>query len=651
MTNAGDSAELSDRPPVPGGTGERPQGSEPGGTVADGTSPDEAAAPRFADGDAPFAAFAAALADIAALSGRLDKADRLGALFARLGDADLARAARWTTGRVFPLADERTVEIGYRRIADALEAVTDHDADALAEALVRLGDPGEVAAWALGETEGHPDDGTAMNDGGGLTLAEAEAFFETVAETRGSAARTEIVAGMLARLRGDAARYLAKTLSGDGLRIGLSEGGVEKALERLYERDGAAIRRAAMLTGDYGETAVLARHDRLADARLHLFHPVRFMLATAAEASDERTLADDVARQIAPPFAVEDKFDGIRAQAHIEMETDAPEGATPREDLHGEVVETADGARVRVALFSRTLDSVERAFPDLWLPLAALAEHPGAAGGVILDGEIVPLGADGGIAGFQTLQKRLGRKRVPQTLLDEAPVGFVAYDVLAWDGAPTLDDPFSARGAHLDTLDLPSADGTGGRVRRSRVQTVDDAETLDALFDAARARGNEGLMVKALGATYRPGKRGRDWLKVKKALATLDVVVTAAQVGSGGRRKLLSDLTFAVRGPDPETGAPTLLNVGKAYSGLTDAELTELTAWFKAHTIETFAHGRVRTVEPEVVLEVAFDAVQASPRHKGGYALRFPRIVRRRPDKPVAEIDTIDTVAALAGDA
>ena len=153
-------------------------------------------------------------------------------------------------------------------------------------------------------------------------------------------------------------------------------------------------------------------------------------------------------------------------------------------------------------------------------------------------------------------------------------------------------------------------------------------------------------MVKRLDAPYRPGTRGRDWLKVKRALATLDVVVTAAQVGHGKRRHLLSDLTFAVRASDAE-GAP-LLNVGKAYSGLTDAELATLTARLEATTLETFAHGRVRTVEPTVVLEVTFDAVQASARHKGGYALRFPRIVRLRPDKTPGEIDTLGEVARLA---
>ena len=171
----------------------------------------------------------------------------------------------------------------------------------------------------------------------------------------------------------------------------------------------------------------------------------------------------------------------------------------------------------------------------------------------------------------------------------------------------------------------------------------DDLTEIDPLFDAARARGNEGLMVKDPASAYKPGRRGREWLKVKKALATLDVVVTAVEVGYGKRRHVLSDYTFAVRaGPDD----PTLLNIGKAYSGLTDAEIAALTEWFKAHTIKDF--GRARLVEPQIVLEVAFDIVQPSARHKSGYALRFPRIVRIRDDKPVDEIDTLETVRKLA---
>jgi len=565
-----------------------------------------------------FAALAAALGDVAERSGRHDKADRLAALFETLSDDDLRRAARWAAGRVFPLSDQRTVQVGGAALLRATAAAGGADDDDLRAALVRLGDPGDMAAGAL-EAFVPPVDS-------GLTMEEAEAFFEQVAETRGSTARTELVAGMLARVTPAEARFLVKLLAGE-LRIGMGEGGVEGAIARRHGLTVGAVQRANMLTGDVGETAVLARHGRLGEAHLRLFHPIKFMLATAAEATDDRTLAEEVARQIAPPVAVEDKFDGIRAQAHV--------AADPGDDdLHGV---SEDGARV--ALFSRTLDAIQPAFPDLVGPLAALADA--SPDGVILDGEIVPLGADGAIAPFQSLQKRLGRKKASPELQAEVPVAFVVYDVLAVDGEPTLDLAYADRQRILDRFAWTEP------LRRSTVTEVADLDTLDALFDAARQRGNEGLMVKATGSPYRPGRRGRDWLKIKKALATLDVVVTTVERGHGGRRKLLSDFTFAVRASETDG---TLLNVGKAYSGLTDAELATLTEWFEAHTLQTFAHGKVRTVEPEIVVEVAFDNVQVSKRHKSGYALRFPRIVRLREDKPVAEIDTLATVAALAGD-
>ena len=151
-------------------------------------------------------------------------------------------------------------------------------------------------------------------------------------------------------------------------------------------------------------------------------------------------------------------------------------------------------------------------------------------------------------------------------------------------------------------------------------------------------------MIKSPHSSYKPGRRGREWLKLKRAIATLDVAVTAVEVGHGKRRHLLSDYTFAVRRSDEDE---ELLNIGKAYSGLTDQELMELTEWFKAHTLKEFAHGRVRIVEPRIVIEVTFDRVQPSGRHKSGYALRFPRILRLRPDKSVGEIDTLETVKRL----
>jgi DNA ligase 1 len=175
-------------------------------------------------------------------------------------------------------------------------------------------------------------------------------------------------------------------------------------------------------------------------------------------------------------------------------------------------------------------------------------------------------------------------------------------------------------------------------VIRAPVFRVSSAEELDALFSAAQARGNEGLMIKDLNSPYTPGKRGKSWLKMKRELATLDVVVTAVEYGHGKRIGVLSDYTFAVW----DTNQDRLLNIGKAYSGLTDVEIAEMTQWFLDHTVED--QGFRRVVEPKIVLEVAFNNMMQSDRHESGYALRFPRIVRLRPDKSAEEADTIERV-------
>jgi DNA ligase-1 len=202
-----------------------------------------------------------------------------------------------------------------------------------------------------------------------------------------------------------------------------------------------------------------------------------------------------------------------------------------------------------------------------------------------------------------------------------------------------IDEPLAERRRVLEDL-VPDS----GPIRLSQGKLFREAGLLDDEFDRARARGNEGLMIKSPHSSYKPGRRGREWLKLKRAIATLDVAVTAVEVGHGKRRHLLSDYTFAVRRSNEED---ELLNIGKAYSGLTDQELTELTEWFKAHTVQEFGHGRVRIVEPSIVIEVTFDRVQPSKRHKSGYALRFPRILRLRPDKTTQDIDTLETVKRL----
>lgn len=535
--------------------------------------------------------FAEVAEGVAATTKKLEKAAILGAYLKDLSDADLARATRYFAGHQFAQADSRTTNVGGSIISTALSEATGFRPEDLSPRYVRLGDPGDLAEEII--KEAHPTNAPT------ITLVETESLITRLSETRGIRGKTAVLTAILKRATPLEGKYLVKLLAGD-LRIGLREGLVEDAIARAFSQSLADVANANMLLGDIGETAVRARAADLHDVSMRLFHPIKFMLATpAADLSD-------IARTMPNEFIVEDKFDGIRAQAHVQ-----------------------DG---RVAIYSRTMDEITHRFPELIEPLRGLSTD------VVIDGEIVPAN-DTAILPFSELQKRLGRKSVGTQLLIAVPVILVAYDLLYASGKVLIDETLKIRRETLKEL-IPDS----GPVRMSEGKLFSEVALLDDEFDAARARGNEGLMVKSPDSFYKPGRRGRDWLKVKRAIATLDVVVTAVEVGHGKRRNLLSDYTFAVRRSESDE---ELLNIGKAYSGLTDKELTELTEWFKEHTIQEFAHGRVRLVEPQKVIEVTFDRVQPSKRHKSGFALRFPRILRLRPDKAVTEIDTLETVRRL----
>ncbi len=438
------------------------------------------------------------------------------------------------------------------------------------------------------------------------TLLEVSSAFEAIETASGAAAKAAILEALLRRSAPATAAGIVRVLSGE-LRIGLREGLLEAAIAKAFDRPLDAVKRAGMLTGDVGRAAILAREDRLGDAALTLFHPLKFMLASPAEDAAE------IMTRLGPTVWVEDKYDGIRAQLH----------------------RAGDRAR----LYSRDLHDISGQFPEV---VDGARDLPWAG---ILDGEILAW-KDGVVLPFLQLQARLGRKNPSLEIRARVPAIFVAWDVLGLDRdadgvvASLLDTALSERRRRLEALRLPLA-ADGGRFALSHLVTVDSVDGLETAFAEARARRNEGLMVKDPDSAYTPGRRGLGWLKMKKALATLDCLVVGVEVGHGKRHGVLSDYTFAVR--DEATG--TLVTIGKAYSGLTDAEIAEMTRWFEAHTIRT--HGRYRVVEPSVVVEVAFDVIMRSTRHKSGYALRFPRIARLRTDKPAPEIDTLATVARL----
>src|SRR5438132_13882231 len=445
--------------------------------------------------------FARTAEKVAATTKKLEKAALLGEYFPKLSDEDLARAARYFAGQVFAMRDARTTNVASSILAEAMLAATGLPND-LGARYARWGDAGDVAFEMFSEAK--------AKNVPSLSPADTEALLGRLSSTRGKKAKTDLLAQVLEKATPLEAKYLVKLLSGD-LRIGLREGLVEDAIARGFKRPLADVSLANMLRGDIGEAAMRARAGTLRDVEMRLFHPLKFMLATPA--SD---LAD-IARTMPDEFFVEDKFDGIRAQAHVQ--------------------------NGRVAIFSRTLDEISVRFPELHEPLAAFPTD------LIIDGEIIAARGEE-ILPFSNLQKRLGRKTVSEDLLASTPVVFVAWDLLYATGCVLINDPLESRRAKLEELvsTASASDRVKARtLRLSQAKRFSNTDALDDEFDAARARGNEGLMIKDPASFYKPGRRGREWLKLKKALATLDVVVTTVELGHAKRHHVLSDYTFAVR--------------------------------------------------------------------------------------------------------
>ena len=546
---------------------------------------------------------------IASTTKKLEKITLVADYLQQCPPREAAVSAVFLSGRPFPVWEETTLQVGGILLWRAVAEISEKSEAEVTVAYRKLGDLGAVAADVLPANES-PD----------VRVSEVQDRFRRIAAARGPTAKASLVRDLLSQVTPLEAKYIIKIMTGD-LRIGLKESLVEEAIAQAYGSTLADVQRANMLLGDIGETLRLALDGKLGEAKMRMFHPLGFMLASPAEN------AEDALGYFENAF-VEDKFDGIRAQVHI-----------------------SDG---EVKIFSRTRDEITESFPELPEVLAPLPD-------TILDGEIVAWSYldDGRALPFSALSQRLGRKKVSDEIMRRVPVAYLAFDVLYADGELIIDLSLSKRAEILDRV-LKTSNHRGNRgtqrdakgqsklnfdqgdqlpvskIIRSTLSRAASPAELEVLFDAAQARGNEGLMIKDPSSAYTPGRRGKSWLKLKKELATLDVVVTAAEYGHGKRIGVLSDYTFAVWNRD------RLVNIGKAYSGLTDAEIADMTKWFLEHTIED--QGFRRIVEPKIVLEVAFNNMMKSDRHGSGYALRFPRIVRIRTDKSPGEADTIERV-------
>ena len=545
--------------------------------------------------DSEFAAFTTVCEKIAAVTGKLRKQEILAKYLQSLDEDTLLLAATFLSGKALPRSSGiRAASVGWALIRQALLDITGLTLPQYRRISSTQADASRTAYLVLqGKTDAEPH-----------TMASAGELFRELADETGQTGKIRILRKALGQFHHSEAALVIGILTGD-LRIGLKEGLLEESVAAAFDRKSAAVREAHMLTGDIGETAILAKRDQLAKAQATWFTPLKVMLA-----SPEETAEDIVARLggEGEPIWLEDKFDGIRAQLH----------------KRGNEVE----------IYSRDLRPLQAEFAELLEPARRL-DHD-----VILDGEIIAYAAGKKLTFFD-LQKRLGRRdnRVDQgdLFLGEAvPVRFVAFDLLGVDGEGWLDRPLSERREMLEKINF------SGPIYRCDVFRATTAEEVDEEFNEARRRDNEGLIAKDPTSLYSPGRRGKQWLKLKKAMPTLDVVVVKAQQGHGKRSHVLSDYTFSLR---DEHG--NLRVVGKAYSGLTDVEIEELTEHFKERTIEK-ARG-VHTVEPDTVLEIAFDSINPSKRHDSGLAMRFPRIKAIRRDKTIDDIDTLEYAQKLAG--
>lgn len=695
---------------------------------------------------------------IAATTKKLEKTAILAEYFRSVPVEDAAVAAVFFSGRPFPAWEETTLQVGGSmlwRIVAQLSGKSEH---ALTEAYRKYGDLGAVAEAVLPQKEEYGGRRPVLP---AKSPSEIQRIFREISTARRPAFKAAVVRQLLQSVSPLEARYVIKIMTGD-LRIGLKESLVEEGIAKAFvqqhpETTLKAVQRANMLLGDIGGTLKLAAAGRMAEAKMRLFHPIGFMLASPAESAED-------ALSYFQNAWVEDKYDGIRAQAHgsgddvrffsrtrDEITESFPElpdalaGLPYDAILDGEILawsysddepsyvvgRTSPEEESHVARRASHVDENESSVASLSSQDAendppssatnlapeerpSLAQHPStslrtnSSAGNLARVEPSPGGtadalpASGRALPFSALQKRLGRKTVSEALIREVPVAYLVFDVLYANGELVIDLPLRERAKilddllarqkavhHGDTLRLGSGQAETRRRRakaevqglldfRPMLTTNDEppttsshtydlrpttipptnheqnvrtavirspsfqassADELTVLFDAAQARGNEGLMIKDPASAYTPGRRGKAWLKLKRELATLDVVVTAVEFGHGRRIGVLSDYTFAVR--DGEH----LLNVGKAYSGLTDTEISEMTKWFLEHTIED--QGFRRVVEPKIVIEVAFNNMMQSDRHNSGYALRFPRIVRLRPDKLPEEADTLERVKEI----
>ena len=551
-----------------------------------------------------------------------EKIDIISNYITNLDETSLSIAVLFLSGRALPIGSTRTLNIGFTTIMESLSEIAMLDIKDIQNIHLKHGDIGAMAEYAVSKKHII----SLFNQQERISLSYVYHQFKKIANISGSGSnknKKNILKGLLIACSPLESKYLIKIITGE-MRIGSVEGLVEIALSRAFDRELQYIREAMLISGDVSQVAVLAKKNILHNAIMRPFVPVSFMLA------DVMFSAEEIINYYNKPLICEYKYDGIRLQMH-----------------------KFDN---KVRLFSRNLVDITYAFPELVkAAIESTIRTPDTTTihnqvDFILDGELIALKNDRPLH-FQELQKRLRRKNVTDDITTEIPIYYIVYDIMYFKDNQVLKKSLLDRKNILSTISFKKP------IINSSYKILDSIEQIIAIFNESKDIGHEGLVVKDPLSQYHPGKRGRYWMKLKKELDTIDAVIVIAEYGHGKRAGVLSDYTFAVIDEDDDDDKnlnnnnnnylenSRLKTIGKAYSGLTDKEIDEMTERLREIIIED--NGNRILVKPEIVLEVAFDTIQKSDRHNSGFALRFPRIKNIRNDKSLKDIDTLEKVRQI----
>lgn len=545
-----------------------------------------------------------------------EKIDIISNYITNLDETSLSIAVLFLSGRAFPIGSTTTLNVGFNTIMESLSEIAMLDIKEIQNIHLKHGDIGAMAEYAVSKKHII----SLFNQQERISLSYLYHQFKKIANISGSGSsknKKNILKGLLIACSPLESKYLIKIITGE-MRIGSVEGLVEIALSRAFDRELQYIREAMLISGDISQVAVLAKKNLLHNAIMKPFVPVSFMLA------DVMFSAEEIINYYKKPLICEYKYDGIRLQMHKFDD--------------------------KVRLFSRNLVDITYAFPELVkAAIESTIRTPDTTINnqvdFILDGELIAFKNDRPLH-FQELQKRLRRKNVTDDITTEIPIYYIVYDIMYFKDNQVLKKSLLDRKNILSTISFKKP------IINSSYKILDSIEQVIAIFNESKDIGHEGLVVKDPLSQYHPGKRGRYWMKLKKELDTIDAVIVIAEYGHGKRAGVLSDYTFAVIDEDNNNNNNNnylknsrLKTIGKAYSGLTDKEIEEMTERLREIIVED--NGNRILVKPEIVLEVAFDTIQKSVRHNSGFALRFPRIKNIRIDKSLKDIDTLEKVRQI----